>query len=375
MKAIINAKIIKPDGVYENETVIYQEKIISVGKNLDLSGCEIIDAKGLYLMPGFIDIHTHGYKGYDISNGNKAEIEKIAESLPKTGVTAFCPTTMTAGLERVKEVLDAVSEVKEENLGGAEILGANLEGPFISKEKKGAQEEKYIIPPNSEFVLKNKNSIKLLTVAPEEDKNFEFIKTVSENTDIVVSVGHTNADYITAKLAFENGATHITHLFNGMTRFSHREPGVVGAALENDSISCEIIADTFHISPALYKPLEKLKSDKLILITDCLSAGGMPDGDYTLSGQKITLKGIECRLSDGTIAGSVLTMNKAVKNFLRYTDLPLHKVVNMATLNPARAIGEENFRGSIEIGKYADFVLADGNIDIKSTVIHGEKVY
>ena len=223
--------------------------------------------------------------------------------------------------------------------------------------------------------MQNAENIKLVTLAPETDMDLKFTKYVSHNTDIAISVGHTDATYEQTSAAFKSGARHVTHLFNAMTPFSHRAVGVIGAALENDSVSCELIADTFHISPVLFGIVERLKGDKLVLITDCMRAGGMPDGEYTLGGQPVTVRGIECRLKDGTIAGSILTLNGAVRNFLKNTGLPIYKVVNMASLNPSRVIGEDTRRGSIEVGKYADLVIADSDVNIKSTIIHGEKQF
>lgn len=374
MKAIVNARIVTEDSVIQNGSVIYDDTIREVGENLCVGDCEITDAHGEYLMPGFIDIHIHGYMGDDTSDGNRDGIIRIAEALPKNGVTAFCPTTMTVSEDEIQKALDIIKDLKEKNKG-AKILGANVEGPFINEKKKGAQDSKFIQKPNIDFVVKNKEAMRLITVAPETDDNFEFIKYVSNNTNIAVSVGHTNADYACTAAAFKNGARNVTHLFNAMTPFSHREVGVIGAALENDDVSCELIADTFHVSTPLYKIVDKLKGDKLVLITDCMRAGGMPDGEYTLGGQPVTVKGIECRLTDGTIAGSILAMNKAVRNFKTYTGVPIYKVVAAASLNPAKVIGEDRMRGSVKVGKFADFVIADEDINIQKTIIHGEICY
>ena len=281
---------------------------------------------------------------------------------------------MTVAMSDIQKALDLIGELKEKN-DGAKILGANVEGPFINPKKKGAQDDKYIKAPDTDFVMQNAENIKLVTLAPETDMDLKFTKYVSKNTDIAISVGHTDATYEQTSAAFKSGARHVTHLFNAMTPFSHRAVGVIGAALENDNVSCELIADTFHISPVLFGIVERLKGDKLVLITDCMRAGGMPDGEYTLGGQPVTVRGIECRLKDGTIAGSILTLNGAVRNFLKNTDLPIYKVVNMASLNPSRVIGEDTRRGSIEVGKYADLVIADGDVNIKSTIIHGEKQF
>lgn len=374
MKAIVNAAVVRPDSVIKDGTVIFDENIKEVGQNLCVGNAEVIDAKGAYVMPGFIDIHIHGYMGCDTSDGDRDGLLKIAQNLTRNGVTAFCPTTMTVAMSDIQKALDLIGELKEKN-NGAKILGANVEGPFINPKKKGAQDDKYIKAPDTDFVMRNAENIKLITLAPETDKDLTFTKYVSQNTDIAVSVGHTDATYEQTNAAFKNGARHVTHLFNAMTPFSHRAVGVIGAALENDNVSCELIADTFHISPVLFGIVERLKGDKLVLITDCMRAGGMPDGEYTLGGQPVTVRGIECRLKDGTIAGSILTLNSAVRNFLKHTGLPIYKVVNMASLNPARVIGEDMRRGSIEVGKYADLVIADSNVNIKSTIIRGEKQF
>lgn len=373
MKAIINARVVGPDSVTENGAVVFDEHIKEVGRNIHTGSADVIDAKGNYLMPGFIDIHIHGYMGCDASDGDRGGLLKIAKSLPQNGVTAFCPTTMTVAMDDIQAALDLIGNLKENN-DGAKILGANVEGPFINPKKKGAQDDKYIRKPDTDFVMRNKNNIRLITVAPEEDENLTFTEYISRNTDITVSVGHTDATYEQTHAAFERGARHVTHLFNAMTPFNHRAVGVIGAALADDNVSCELIADTFHVSPVLFKTVERLKGGKLVLITDCMRAGGMPDGEYTLGGQPVTVRGIECRLKDGTIAGSILTLNGAVRNFLNHTDLPIYTVVNMASLNPARVIGEDVRRGSIEIGKYADMVIADNDINIKSTIIHGTAV-
>lgn len=373
MRAIINVKIVNKDSVTESGAVIFDDKIREVGEGLHIGGCEIIDAHGDYVMPGFIDIHIHGYKGFDTSDGDRDGIISMARVLPRNGVTAFCPTTMTVSENEIQRALDVIKELKKKN-EGAKILGANVEGPFINPEKKGAQDAKYIKRPNIDFVMQNRDIIRLITIAPEMDEEFKFVKYISENTDITVSVGHTNATYKQTSETFKNGARHVTHLFNAMTPFNHREVGVIGAALENNTVSCELIADTFHVSPVLFNIVQKLKGDKLVLITDCMRAGGMPDGEYTLGGQPVTVHGIECRLKDGTIAGSILTMDKAVRNFLKHTGLPIYTIVNMASLNAARVIGEDKMRGSVERNKYADLVIADENINIKATIVHGETV-
>lgn len=373
MKAIINGKIVSENGIIENKSIIFDEYIRKI--DTDTDGCEIIDAEGAYVLPGFIDIHIHGYKGNDASDASEEELVKMAELLPENGVSAWCPTTMTVAIDEIQKSLDIIGKLKKENISGAKILGANVEGPFINPKKKGAQSEEFILMPDEEFILKNKDAIRLVTVAPEMQNADKFIKSICENTDISVSVGHTDADYDTTKKAFECGANHVTHLFNAMPPLNHRNPGVIGAAFENDNVFCELIADKFHIHPSLFKTVKAIKKDKLVLITDCMRAGGMPNGEYTLGGQRVTVKGIECRLDDGTIAGSILTMNKALYNLMTETGLPLHEAVKAVSLAPASSIGEDKVRGSLTVGKYADIVIADEEINIKKTFSCGERVF
>lgn len=379
MKAVINGNIVLPSGIIEGGAVVFDEKIEYVGAAPDLSKVdEIIDANKSFVMPGFVDIHIHGYAGEDASDGNAEGFEKMSAELVKNGVTAFCPTTMTVEMSAIQKALDCIKDIKEktaEEKSGAKILGANVEGPFINPQKKGAQSEEHILPPDAEFVVKNKDIIKLVTLAPETEKSEEFIKTVKEKTKVTISLGHTAADYKTARAAIKCGASHITHLFNAMPPLNHREPGVIGAALEAEEVTCEMICDTFHIHPALFETVARLKKDSLVLITDCMRAGGMPDGEYTLGGQRVSVRGIKCLLSDGTIAGSVLTMNRAVKNLVENTSLPVWRAVLCASLVPARVIGEDKNIGSLEAGKAADIIITDKDINVKHTFVSGKKIF
>ena len=286
---------------------------------------------------------------------------------------------MTVSQPEILKAFDAVraakSDIESGAAHGARILGVNCEGPFISPNKKGAQDGKYILPPSADFVIKNSDIIKLVTIAPEMDDNCREIKKIAESTDVVISMGHTEATLEQARLAIESGARHVTHLYNAMPHLDHRAPGLIGAVMTDRRVSCEMIADTFHINPALFEMTAQLKGDKLVLITDCMRAGGMPDGSYTLGGQPVTVHGVECRLEDGTIAGSVLKLNCAVRNLKNNTRLPLWKAINAASLNAADSIGESGRIGSIAKGKYADFAVMDKDFNVKMTVVGGETVY
>ena len=376
---VINGKIVLPDGVVCDKYLAFDEesgKICGLADKLP-EDASVIDAKGNYIAPGLVDIHIHGYLGEDTSDAKPDGIRKMAYGVAQNGVTAFLPTTMTVEKEQIVAALNAVRSLKEESKswGGAEILGVHAEGPFINPSKKGAQAEENILVPDADFIIENEDIIRIVTLAPEMDEGHKCIKKLAAESDVLVSMGHTDAKFEEAMSAAKDGVNHATHLFNAMSALAHRNPGVVGAALASDNVSAEIIADTFHINPGLYSIVAKVKGDKMVLITDCTRAGGMPDGEYDLGGQPIFLKGIECRLADGTIAGSVLKLNNAVRNVLEHTALPVHEVFNMASLNPAKAIKVDSRLGSLEEGKDADIIIADENINVIRTIKKGKTIY
>ena len=376
---IVNGKIILNDCVVCDKALAFDEDSGKISGIVDEApeNARLIDAKGNYVAPGLIDIHIHGYLGEDTSDANAEGIKKMAYGVAKNGVTAFLPTTMTVSKSEIVAALDAVRSLKEESTSwdGAEIIGVHAEGPFINPSKKGAQAEENILPPDADFLIENSDIIKSVTLAPEMDEGHKCIKILAKETDLLISMGHSDASFDEATSAVKDGVNHATHLFNAMSALAHRNPGVVGAALASDSVSVEVIADTFHINPGLYSIIAKLKGDKMILITDCTRAGGMPDGEYDLGGQPIFLKGIECRLADGTIAGSVLKLNDAIKNVLNNTELPIHEVFRMATLNPATAIHCDDRIGSLDTGKDADIIICDENINVIRTIKKGKTIY
>ncbi len=378
MKCIVNGTVLLENGAFDNLAVVFGEKIEKIcdAKRLDLSEYEVIDANGKFVSPGLLDMHIHGYLGFDVSDGNEEDIKKMAEGIVKNGVTAWCPTTMTVSKAEIEKAFDAVRTLKNsQEYYGARILGVNSEGPFINAAKKGAQAEEHILKPDADFVKKHKDIVKLFTVAPEVDGAKECIESVCKDTDVLISMGHTNATYEEARKGVESGVRHTTHLFNAMTPLSHRSPGVVGAALSCPDVSCELIADTFHVDKGLFGMVAKLKGDKLCLITDCVRAGGMPDGDYTLGGQPLKKEGIKCLMPDGTIAGSVLKLNEAVYNLWENSDLELYQAVKCASLNPAKALGEDDENGSIKEGKRADIIIADDKFNVLMTILGGEIRY
>lgn len=378
MKVITNGKIILKDKILENSALVYSDVIEGIlpVENIPCDA-EIIDAGGGYISPGFIDLHIHGYLGKDVCDGEEESIRTISKGIIANGVTGYLPTTMTVDMKVIKKSLEVLRALKKESetWEGSEILGCHAEGPFISESKKGAQDPKYILSPDAEFVKEYSDIIKIISLAPEEDTaDFSAIREINKETDVVISMGHTSANYETAMASIGNGVKHATHLFNAMTPLAHRAPGVVGAALTSD-VSCELIVDTFHVSSALYDMLYKLKGRKLCFITDCLPAGGLPYGEYTLGGNKIVYRDIVCRLEDGTVAGSVLQLNKGVWNVYKNSTIPLCECVNCASLNPAETIGVADRKGSLEIGKDADIVILDNEFNVLKTIKKGDVKY
>jgi N-acetylglucosamine-6-phosphate deacetylase len=256
---------------------------------------------------------------------------------------------------------------------GARILGLNAEGPYINPARRGAQAGENIRPGDAAFLMEYPDILRVFTIAPEMPGNMDCVRQMAGKA--LISMGHTNAGFDGAQAAIEAGVRNVTHLFNAQTPLMHRDRGVVGSALTDPRVSCELIADTLHVHPKLFDMLARLKGDKLVLITDCTRAGGLADGEYTLGGQPIFVKGIECRLRDGTIAGSVLKLNEAVRNVRRHCSLPLNAVVNMASLNPARRLGLDAAKGSLESGKDADILLCDEEINVTMTIVGGAVVH
>ena len=381
MFAIKNGKIVLEDGIVTDRAVLYTDKIVGIVPESEIpEGAEIIDAEGGYITPGFIELHIHGYLGKDVCDASVESIRIISKGLLENGVTGYLPTTMTVDMKVIEGAIESVRSVMAESrtpdFDGTAILGVHAEGPFISESKKGAQDPRYILKPDADFVKANSDVIRVITLAPEEDDaDFSAIKRITAETDVVVSMGHTSADYNTAIAGVKAGVRHATHLFNAMTPLTHRGPGVVGAALNSDEVSTELIVDTYHVNSALFDTVYKLKGRKLCFITDCLPAGGLPEGEYTLGGAKIIYKDNICKLEDGTIAGSVLHLNKGVWNVYQNSKIPLHECVNCASLNPATTLGIQDKKGSIKEGKDADIVILDNEFNVKKTIIGGKIKY
>jgi len=351
-------------------------RIVKVGKRISkLFGAEILDASGMIVVPGFIDTHVHGGSSSDVMDGTGEAVRKIAEYHARFGTTSMLATTTTESFDRIVQAVRATRAVIEGGTDGAEILGIHLEGPYINPERMGAQNVEHVRSPSlAEFerILKESaNRVRIVTLAPEVKGAMEFIAAV-KNRGIAVSAGHSNASYTEMMSAIEAGITHVTHIFNGMKEFHHREPGIVGAALAQKELTVSVIADGIHVHPKAITILFKAKgADSIILITDAIRAAGMSDGTYELGGLAVTVKSGVCRLASGTLAGSTLTMNMAVKNTVNFLGIPLLDALKMASTNAAKMIGSAETKGSLETGKDADITILDGNFNVQSTIVKG----
>jgi len=375
MKAIINGKLIMQDRIIENKVLLFQDKIIGIeDRVIDEPDVEVIDAAGAYVSPGFIDIHIHGAFGFDAMDWDKEAISTIAKGLCRYGVTGFLPTTISMDREGILKALSNIREAAKLDGIGAKVLGVHLEGPFINPIRKGAHDEQYIISADYELIKDYLDIIKIITIAPEVEGNMDFIKGMHQHSHVSFSIGHSNATYEESMEAIEAGIKSATHIFNAMTALNHREPGIVGAVLNSD-IYCELIADKIHVHPAIFKLLTKVKgSDRLILITDAMRAACMKQGTYELGGQQVIVEQGAVRLADGTLAGSVLRLNEAVRNLWENTNMSLPEVIAAVTSNPAALLGMSNEIGSLEAGRKADIVIFDENIDIKGTIVAGKLI-
>ncbi len=383
MKAVKNGRLLLPDGkgslqVQDGLVMLYDTKIEAFCPETELvpDSVEVLDAAGAYVAPGFINVHVHGCLGYDTMDDAAEALPAIRRGQARSGVTAFLPTTMTYDFPRIYRALERVrSAMKVSAPDGADVLGCHMEGPFLNRSFKGAQDPQYMIEAEYSRLQGYTDVIKLVTVAPELPGSEAFIRACRDD-NIVVSLGHSAADYALARQAIEDwGVTHVTHLFNAMSSFQHRAPGLVGAALDTD-VHCELIADNIHVHPAAQRLAYKLKgTEQLILVTDSMRACLLGNGVSELGGQKVLVEGQRAVLADGTIAGSVLTLDRALAIFMQNTGISIEAAVAMVTQTPARELGIFAQRGSLDIGKKADFVLLGSDVSIVRTVVGGRVVY
>ncbi|MGW7924929.1 N-acetylglucosamine-6-phosphate deacetylase [Staphylococcus xylosus] len=367
----------------ENETIeqgyilIENGKIIQIAEGEYQGDLTTIDVKGQHVLPGFIDIHMHGGYGEDAMDASFEGLKHLSESLLSEGTTSFLATTMTQSDENIIKALKNIVDYQEQqdSLNAASIVGIHLEGPFISEYKVGAQNPAYVQRPSVEKVQQFQeianNQIKVMTFAPEVEGADETLSTLHDQINF--SIGHTVATFDEVNEAVAQGAKHVTHLYNAGTPFEHRNPGLSGAAWLNDDLSTESIVDGIHSHPASVKIAYKQKGNKrFFLITDAMRAKGMPDGEYDLGGQNVVVKGSEARLASGALAGSILKMNEGLKNLIAYTGASLDDLWRVTSLNQAIALKIEDDKGSIAIGKDADIVVVDDDIQVLTTIKSGK---
>jgi N-acetylglucosamine-6-phosphate deacetylase len=380
----LHGTIVTPFQLLEDRIIIIEKgKIIAItDKKEDLAllkNVEIIEAQNKFIVPGYIDIHVHGGGGSDVMDGEYEAIKQVATTHSRFGTTAFLPTTMTMTKNKIIKSLKSIHEARLKGTGTAEILGIHLEGPYINPEKKGAQKEEDIkkvsVEEFLEFNQASGNFIRLVTIAPEMPGAIDFIRWLHQQ-GIIVSVGHSNATYKQVQEGIQAGLSHVTHIFNAMRGLHHREPGVVGAALSSPKLIVEMIADGIHLHPIVLKMLTQIKeSEKLVLITDAMRATGFKEGTYDLGGQEVIVTQGQAKLKNGTLAGSVLTMDQAVKNLVTKVGISLLNAVQMASYNPAKCLGIDDKKGSLELYKDADIVILNKNLETELTMVAGKVVY
>ncbi|WP_163528346.1 N-acetylglucosamine-6-phosphate deacetylase [Halobacillus ihumii] len=329
------------------------------------------------LVPGFIDVHIHGADGHDVMDASYDALEGMASRLPEEGTTSFLATTMTQSKENISRAVQTVGTYINQQKANsqAEVLGIHLEGPFISQEKAGAQPLEHICMPSIEqfdqWQAVSNHNIRLVTLAPEVPNGMEFIKHVSQ-TGVVASIGHSQATYDQVTEAVQSGARHITHLYNQMSGLHHREPGIVGGAFLNQELMVEMIVDHVHSRPEMVQlAYQHTQADRTILITDAMRAKCLPEGTYDLGGQNVNVVGNEARLADGTLAGSILTLEQAVSNMSQNTMITIEDLVRITSANAATQLGIEDRKGSIAEGKDADLVILDEEFGVVMTVCRG----
>ena len=355
-------------------------RTIGFGNTPDFSynkSIHVLDAQGDNLLPGFIDLHVHGAMGHELMDVSTSGLEDMARFYASHGVTSFLATTWTASRSSTLKALQLVKQMQGRIRGGATLLGGHLEGPYLNPARCGAQDIRLIRRAEKEEALEflETGVIRLLALAPEFDENLWLIEECVRR-GITVSAAHTTANYEQMQKAVEYGVTQLTHSYNAMQGLGHRELGTIGAAMTFPQIQCELIADNIHVHPAAQKILVDVKGTSgVILVTDAIRAAGLPDGEYMLDERSIHIQNGAVRLTDGTLAGSVLTMEHALQNVCSATGSPLEEMWITSSLNAARAIGISSQKGSLEVGKDADLVLLDESFNVRLTIVEGETVF
>lgn len=364
---IKGGKVFQEDGSFlEQALYINDHRLVDKAEYQDDE--KVIDAEGLLVLPGLVDIHSHGAAGEDFSDGNPEGLKKILQYEKCCGITSYCPTSMTFPKERLRQIFASIKGAQTEE--EAKVVGINMEGPFLDPAKKGAHVEEWIAAPDAAFVRELNQDVdglvRLVTLAPNMDGAEEFIKEMHE--EVCISLGHTAADYDCASRAMKLGAHHVTHLYNAMQPFGHRAPGLIGAAMDDPECMVELICDGYHIHPsAIRAAFRMFGPERVILISDSMRATGMENGTYELGGQEVTVKDRKAVLKDGTLAGSATNLYGCMCKAIEF-GIPLEQAIMAATANPARSIGIFDRVGSIRIGKQADLLLVSENLELKRVI-------
>ena len=367
--------------VFDLEQGFVSRDVCFDGEKLEQSSGDgkTYDASGCYVIPGLTDLHFHGCVGEDFSDATPDGLQKMADYELSRGVTQICPAGMTLGEDQLTRICENAAAHRAKNPGGAELVGLHLEGPFLCKAKKGAQNEAFLHDPDPAMLHRLQQAaqgmVKLVTLAAEQPGALEFIRSAQED-GITVSLGHTTADYDTACAAYEAGARQATHLFNAMPPFTHRAPGVVGAAFDHPQVKVELISDGVHIHPSVVRAVFQLfGAGRVILISDSLRATGMPDGRYPFGGQEIEVHGNRATMADdpNTLAGSVSDLMACMRSAVSF-GIPLHDAVRAAAVNPAQVLGIFDRLGSLDVGKTANLAILDQDLNLKDVFFRGQLV-
>lgn len=377
MMKIKNAQVFTEDYKFEKRDVYIENGIFS---DTCSENSKVIDAKDCYIIPGLIDIHLHGCMGHDFCDKTLEAIEAIATYQASKGITTIVPTTLSLPEKELLEIMQVTAQYKEQEqtYKGACIAGINMEGPFINVEKRGAQQEEHIrkcdIKMFRNLQKEAHGMIKLVDIAPEEEGAMDFIKELHQ--EVTISLAHTGADYDIAKEALAKGANHVTHLYNGMPSFSHRDPGVVGAAFDTPQCKVELICDGIHIHPTVVRAtFEMFGSERIIMISDSMSGTGMSDGEYTLGGEVVSVRGNQATLkSNGRLAGSATNLMNCIEIAVNQMGVPLESAVRASTINPAKVVGIDKKLGSITVGKIGNAVILNKDLSVKMVIQNGAVV-
>jgi len=381
--AIRNVKAVTPFREINNATIIvHGDQIVEMGQNDDIEipdGAKIYDLDGMIVTPSFIDLHIHGAVGVDFTEASEDQIEEISQFLLSRGVTGVLATLYPKPKKELIEDVRRIAHYTRSHPGQSVIRGIHLEGPYLNADMHGAINEGYIWEPNlqdwSDLRDAGRGTIRLMTIAPEVPGAMEIIRNAAKE-GIVPSLGHSVAKYEDIVVAIDNGAAQITHIFNAMAPFHHRKPGVLAGAFLHGELKVQLIADGLHVHPAVIRMLLQLKGQSgIILISDAMAASGFKEGSYNFGDQEVYVDESGAHLADGTIAGSVATLDIGIATLVKLAGVPLTHAVRMASLNPSRVLGTEHFKGILAVGKDADLVVMDPDFNVKMTLLGGKPVY